>query len=1105
MTRSTTKTTTALLGALAITGFLPRCSCDEGPGIQRAAVQMKLTYVEEEPCSGAQIPRRIPDDYTTGLNPSTDFGSVGTRRFEVRSVGIAPLNVVSVELVNQGTSGEPDPEFTLALTDVAGEPVTLPVSIAASADPAAPPGLIITVDYGSQDTESDLVNLVVTTDDPEREIVEFGLSAGRGRIEVMGNAVCTGMDGVERPCLDFSNVSIDSEGTETVVIKNVGEGDLDLRSVRLESESLEFCAFEATEIPDGVEDCAPVPQCLVIPPGGEYQVRVRYRPVDGGLDRGTIYVASGDANAGTIEVPINAQGAGPGICVSVVENGVATPVTFVDFGLANVNEGVARTVRLESCGTDSVDITEAVLETMGLFETGPEFSITRPFDIGLKAPLEFAEGEITYTPTSGGMHRGGLRYRIASLMTNAWVRLEGAASTCDLEVFPQNVNFGTVAGGAIGQRDVVLANNGARDCMVTDITDPDNSYSIPMRPTLPLTIAPGATQIVRVEFAPPTGPVANYTSSFDVTSDEPGPGATNTVNLNAEGGGTPVCQIRLTPSGNDIGIMPKDGRLRFGAVNIGYTKSLPIRVENVGNADCTFNNFTMTVQEPTQFSITPVRTVPAQIPAGGTFQLDVTFAPTMEASTLTGTYGGIFNYVNFTMSGPGLAQTDYGISISAQPTRPTIDVIPGMVDFGVVTWENPLPPDNRSTCGSTTRSVNIYNSGNGPLNLTDVSIDTTSDPVFLITAMRKGAQTISPPYQNIMLAAGESASVDLRFFPSRATPAAHNGLLVIDNDVTNAGGMGSPLTIPLLGEGTINSQQTDVFQQLTDNKVDILWVVDDSGSMSEEQNLLANNFAGFIGYADNLPGGVDYQVAVTTTEVNDGVSGHIWACNGYNKILTRSDPNRVAAFQCAANVTNPPGGNSRPNPTGSDEQEAGLQAARIALDVPVINNENAGFLRSDARLAVIMVSDEEDQSDGTVNLYIDFFRNIKGFANPQLVSVSAIAGDVPGGCATAVEGARYNAVAQALGGQFESICSQSWAQLLQNIGLDVFALRRAWTLSRPANPTTIVVRVNGVVVPQNGTNGWTYDSTSNTVTFHGMQIPPAGSTVEIQYGTQCLM
>ena len=166
--------------------------------------------------------------------------------------------------------------------------------------------------------------------------------------------------------------------------------------------------------------------------------------------------------------------------------------------------------------------------------------------------------------------------------------------------------------------------------------------------------------------------------------------------------------------------------------------------------------------------------------------------------------------------------------------------------------------------------------------------------------------------------------------------------------------------------------------------------------------------------------------------------------------------------------------------------------------------ENAGFLRPDARLAVIMVSDEEDQSPGTVNLYVDFFRNIKGFANPQLVTVSAIAGDVPGGCATAVEGRRYFDAVSQLNGQFESICTASWSTMLMNIGLDVFTLRTAWQLSRPADPATITVRVDGVSVPQNGTNGWTFDPASNTITFYESAIPDPGSTIEVQYGSLCI-
>ncbi|MCA9551454.1 MAG: choice-of-anchor D domain-containing protein [Myxococcales bacterium] len=1086
-----------ILGALGVTAALPRCSCEDTPGISRASVELHMSFLETDSCSGAQINRRIPDDYAkTGQVASTDFGSRGERVFALRSVGKAPLTVREIALSELGS------EFSMTVADADGNPVELPVLLTADADLTSPPDLVVTVNYAAVDSTPDLVNLVVRTDDPDREVVEFGLSAGRGRVEVCVEGTC-GVDAA----VAFGNVSLGSEDTKEVTIKNVGEGDLDLRSIRLESSSAEFCAPEATEIPEGVADCAPIPACLVLRPGESYTVTVRYRPDDGGEDTGKLVVVSGDAAAGNVEIPINGVGAGPAVCVCVVDGAACNPTPVVDFGLADVGGSASKTIRLVSCGTDQVDITEAVLESdsNNPFFTGPEFQITTAFNLGGFAPNQYAEGVVTYAPTSGGAHRGGLRYTVSQTGLRSWVGLVGQASTCDLEVVPQQINFNTVAGGTQSDRRAALVNNGAKDCSVTDITDPNAPFAIVNKPALPFSVAPGASVELTVRFSPPAGPVQPYMDSFQVTSDEPGAGATSTVDLVGQGGGTPQCALNVVPSGNDLPLTMRDGRLQFGAVNIGYSKVLPIRVENVGNADCTLQGVNLTTEAPSEFSVAPSMPVPHAIPPGGASILAVTFAPTREAGNLLGLYGGLRNYVNFTVAGPALAQTDWGISLSAQPTVPSIDVLPPNVDFGVVTWDRPQAPDNRSSCGSQTRTVNVYNSGNGALQVTGVSIDATSDPVFLVTQVRQGGGggVINPPYNAITVNPGGNIEVDLRFFPSRANPGAHQGLLVIDNTVTNPNGSGSPLTVPLAGEGTTNSSQTDIFDQLTDNKIDILWVVDDSGSMSEEQNLLAQNFSSFISFADGL--GVDYQVGVTTTEVNDpATSGVLWGCSGFNKIIRASDANRVAAFQCAANVTNPPNGNSRPNPGGSDEQEAGLQAARFALDVPNVTGANAGFLRQDARLAVIMVSDEEDQSDGSVNLYIDFFRNLKGFRNPQLVSVSAIAGDVPGGCATAEAGTRYQQAVQALGGQFGSVCSSSWNAMLQNIGLGVFALRSSWTLSRQADPATITVRVNGASVPQNAANGWTYDPASNSVSFSGTAIPPPGARIEVQYGAICL-
>jgi hypothetical protein len=1086
--RPETRNRTAIALALGAVALLPRCACDEGEGIQRAAVAMKLTLVETDPCSGIEVPRDIPDDYErVGLALSTDFGSRAERVFEVRSVGTAPLTLKSVAL-----SAE-DEEFSLAVTDGDGGELSLPLQIAANAADQRP-AVLIKVSYAAVDAEPDGVKLLVETDDAKRSSVAFDLVAGKGRLEVCGPDGCSDM-----VALQFGNVTRGTSATQQLVLRNSGEGDLDLRSIALSSDSAEFCAPEATSNPDGVEDCAPINLCRVLKPNETYTVNLRYSPIDGGLDEGLITIVSGDASRGNVTVPINGTGAGPALCACVVDMaGTCVPAATVDFGFVDVGATEARTVRLTSCGTEPVPLNEAVLETDAgsFYETDPEFTITTPFMTGLLMPGSSAEGVITYAPTRGGENRGGLRYVVTQQNLRSWLALVGRAATCDLSALPAQVSYGTVAGGQSSDRTVSLINDGAKDCVVSSITDPtDPAFSIVMKPNLPLTIAPGASHDLTVRYTVPQRQTpSGDMATFEVVSDEPAPDATNVVTLLGQGGGTPVCVLNVQPtSGTPVG--GRDGTLNFGAVNIGYMQTQPIRIANVGNANCVLQSFNLTKQSAAEFSATTSMPTPVTIAPQTTATIDVTFAPTSGAGGVFPWYGGLLNYVDFSVQGPGLTKTDWSIGLRARPTVPTIDVIPSEIDFGLVTWDRPQAPDNRSSCGSETRVVRIYNSGNGALRVMSIAIDASSDHLFNIIGVTMGGQPLSAPYATT-IQPGANAEVQLRFFPTRISPSQHTGLLVIDNDVTGQS------TVPLRGEGTPNAAQTDVFQQLSDNKVDILWVVDDSGSMSEEQRSLATNIQWFTQYATQL--NADWQMGVITSEVNDPVSGVIWGCQGFNPIIRHTDANAVQAFQCAANVTNPPNGNRRPNPMGSDEQEAGLQAARIALDPPVRDMQNAGFMRPDARLAVIIVSDEEDQSQGPVSLYVDFFRQLKGFRNPQLVSVSAIAGDVPNGCATAAAGSRYNDAARQLGGQFDSICNSDWTRMLQNIGLDVFALRTAWTLSRPADPASIVVRVDGRTVPNDPTNGFSYEAPSNSISFHGSAVPNTGARVEVQYNARCI-
>lgn len=1073
--------------ALFAAAATPRCNCDTEPGLQRAAVQMKLTLVEVDSCTGQAVPRDIPDTYEEiGLAMATDFGSRAERVFEVRSIGTAPLNVQAVSL------SEVDEEFTVELLAADDMPATLPMTIVANRDVNVAPPLRIRVSYAANDDVSDLVKLVVETDDPKRSMVEFDLAAGRGKLEVCGTNGC-----VADAAIVFGNVLRGDMATQQLTLRNVGEGDLDLRSIDLESDSAEFCAPEATSLPPGVPNCTKVDRCKVLKPAETYVINIQYSPIDGGEDTGVVRIASGDAARGNVDVPINGTGAGPAVCVCVVNGPNCDRVSVVDFGFVDVGVAESRTIRLESCGTEPVMLNEAALEddAANFYFTDAEFQITQPFTTGLIQPGAFSEGAITYAPNAGGLHDGGLRYVVTQDNLRSWLGLLGKAATCDLEPLPQSVNFGQVAGGTTNDRTVQLVNNGAKECVVSAITDPNTAeFSLVNKPALPLTIAPGASHDLTARYAAPNRQQpAGDTATFQVTSDEPAPDSSFTVNLLAQGGGTPVCVVDVQPT-RGTSVTGRDGQINFGAVNIGYRQTQPIRITNLGNTDCVLQSFNLVTQDANEFSVTTATPVPMVIAPQQTGAIEVTFHPTHGLSTFPW-YGTLLNHVDFTLQGTGLMKTEWSIGLRATPTVPTIDVIPAELDFGVVTWDRPQAPDNRSSCGSEVRAVRIYNSGNGNLTVNSITVDPSSDLVFSIISVTQGGSNVQAPY-TMQIPAGNNAEVQLRFFPTRVNPPSHSGLLVIDNSVT------MQTTVPLRGEGTTNAMQTDRFDQLTGNKVDILWVIDDSCSMSDEQSDLAQNIQWFTNYASQL--NADWQMAVTTTEVNDAASGEIWACTGFNKVIRHTDPMQNQAFQCAANVTNPPGGNRRPNPGGSDEQEAGLQAARLALEPPTINMQNAGFLRPDARLAVIIVSDEEDQSQGSVSLYVDFFRQLKGFRNPQLTSLSAIAGDVPNGCATAAAAPRYRDAAMQLGGQFDSVCNQDWTQMLQNIGLDVFALRHSWTLSRPADPMTIVVRVDGNSVPQNSGNGFTFDPASNSISFHGSSIPNPGASVEVTYGALCL-
>jgi len=228
-------------------------------------------------------------------------------------------------------------------------------------------------------------------------------------------------------------------------------------------------------------------------------------------------------------------------------------------------------------------------------------------------------------------------------------------------------------------------------------------------------------------------------------------------------------------------------------------------------------------------------------------------------------------------------------------------------------------------------------------------------------------------------------------------------------------------------------RQCDLFRQLSVRKVDILWVIDSSGSMAPKQDRLAQQFNAFINQLVIANPPIDFHIAVISTDTDDTVSrGELrtWTLNGFTGNYIACQPLPTGGVTCNTEAAGGDAGTAsavaafdqlgRVGTSGS-AQERGLYAAYLALTNPVnISAATEKFVRPDAALYVVFVTDEDDSSCapltrqpictadpgcrcandntlaaagnwGSTAYFTRFFETYKGFGNGDLVAVAAIA------------------------------------------------------------------------------------------------------------------
>ncbi|MCA9567057.1 MAG: hypothetical protein KC656_04405 [Myxococcales bacterium] len=303
--------------------------------------------------------------------------------------------------------------------------------------------------------------------------------------------------------------------------------------------------------------------------------------------------------------------------------------------------------------------------------------------------------------------------------------------------------------------------------------------------------------------------------------------------------------------------------------------------------------------------------------------------------------------------------------------------------------------------------------------------------------------------------------------------------------VAGDGVMSAEITHFSMGFIAINGPVEEVRHVVPPPAVDVLFVVDDSCSMYEEQSALANNFPSFMNYF--LGSGIDYHIGVTTTDMDVPAAGRLRLANGV-RYIDPSTPNVQGTFSQMALAG-----------TGGAVEERGRDAAWSLLETNRNLPANSGFWRDDAALHIVFVSDEDDQSTSiTRPAFRTWMETVK--ARPELVKAHAITGLPQNLCGAVFDaGTDYLAYAGFTGGATFDICATDWQPFLDDMGLLASGLTRTFDLDHQAVEDTIEVRIErGTVTLAFDAEDWSYDASGPSITFVDY-LPEPGDTVVIDY------
>lgn len=391
------------------------------------------------------------------------------------------------------------------------------------------------------------------------------------------------------------------------------------------------------------------------------------------------------------------------------------------------------------------------------------------------------------------------------------------------------------------------------------------------------------------------------------------------------------------------------------------------------------------------------------------------------------------------------------VDLAGSGAEPHLLISPSPLNFGDVLVD----------CGES-GDITLMNVGPEPLVVDDISFKSPDGQMSLV----------SLPKLPFTLNQTEKVTLTVDYSPTKS--GASNGALIVDSNDPDG-----IKTAVQTGKGISGSTITDDFEIQEDPPVDIIFAVDQSCSMDAVTVPLANAFADFINTIEDVTDG--WRIGVVTND--DGC---------FNVApFEETYPNYEDKFQDAVGM----GGCANGYPTCNTESLFTLTAS--ALAETWTGGCNGNFLRPNALLHIIMVSDEEEQTSQDPKDIANFLAQYQTYvADPSYLKVSAIA-DVYDACGdgggNAAGANRYKDMADDSGGISLDVCNEGWSTQTEDLALASLTHINDFGLSQDPDEDTLEVYVDG----QKWLSGWVYDPAKNSVRFTDVMDP--GQEIEVTY------